>query len=144
MDRVLDALIGSAGSVIATAGSASPVPGEWTPGTVIGHLADVDHEVWSRRLQHMVHAQRNGEPAPHFEWWEPDGVDTTGRYEWLPLSECAVRYLHARVALVNFLRSLSEVDLQARAIHDTYGEVTVASMLERILAHDAEHRATLR
>ena len=136
---MLNTLVGSAGSVIAAAGSASAVPGGWTPGTVVGHLADVDNEVWAPRVRLMVESRRSGMATPSFAWWEPDPIETAHRYELLPLADCAVKFLHARSALVGYLRGLTAADWTATATHATFGVMTVQQCLERLLDHDVEH-----
>lgn len=143
MEHLLNTLVGSAGTVIATAGSASTVEGEWTPGTVVGHLADVDNQVWLPRLRLMIDAHRAGAAIPSFVWWEPDAVETARRYESLPLSDCAVTFMQSRAALVDYLRGLDASDWAATALHSTMGEMTVQALLERVLEHDIEHGQSL-
>jgi hypothetical protein len=41
-----------------------------------------------------------------------------------------------------FLKSLTEAERNAPAIHKTFGTITIESMLQVILNHDEEHRAT--
>ena len=142
-DEIRDRLIGSVGRLIARAGSSKPVPGEWTPGTVLGHVAEVDEQVWLARLNLMVHAARNAEGPPKFQWWEPDPVETAVRYEGWGLEGCAQRVLAARVNLVCRLKELTTEDWQARAVHATWGEVDVRGLLEHVFDHDEEHLASL-
>lgn len=142
-DDIRDQLIGSVGRLIARAGASKPVPGEWNPGTVLGHVADVDEQVWLARLNLMVTAARDGAEPPRFQWWEPDPVATAMRYESWELEDCAQRALEARVNLVCRLRELTAEDWLAKAVHGTWGEVDVRGLIDHTLEHDEEHLASL-
>ena len=74
-------LLMSADRVI-TAAEAAAIPADpdvdwWSPAVVVGHLSQVDLEVWLPRLELMVEA-RAGSSRPSFAWWEPD-ADATRR-----------------------------------------------------------------
>jgi len=118
-------------------------PGEWPPATVVGHLADVDDQVWGPRLARMLEAHRGGRPRPSFAWWEPDAEATAARYADVPLGAAIDRFLTTRAAFATELRALAPDEWAAAAFHATFGEMTVASLLREELAHDAEHRASL-
>jgi hypothetical protein len=76
----LIALIDSAKEVCDTAeksGRSDEFNGsEWTPAIILGHIVDVDKEVWMARFELMRQAQLSGAPAPRLQWWEPDAVIT--------------------------------------------------------------------
>ena len=132
----------AAGATAAQAPASTP-EGEWPAATVVGHLADVDDEVWRPRLALMLEAHRAGAPRPSFVWWEPDAQATAARYATVPLVAAIERFLATRAAFAAELRTLAPAEWAAKAFHATFGEMTVASLLREELGHDAEHRASL-
>jgi len=132
-------LVMSIDRMIESARGATPIEGEWPPATILGHVYQVDRDVWIPRLQVMVAAHRSGDQAPTFVWSEPDPQ----AFHALSLDEASATALHSRTELLMALRDLSDDDWNAVAIHDVFGEMTVTDMMLQVLAHDEEHRASL-
>lgn len=139
-------LLMSADRVITTAQRAvipdNPDDDWWSPATVVGHLSQVDLEVWVPRLALMVKA-RTGSPPPSFTWWEPDAARTRLAFAGLSADVAGARLLASRTSLLLKVRDLSDEDWSARAEHDTFGPIDVEGLMLQVLAHDEEHRATL-
>ncbi|MDP1851694.1 MAG: DinB family protein [Candidatus Planktophila sp.] len=114
----------------------------WAPAITIGHISDVDTEVWMARFELMVNAQLTGQTPPALAWWEPDGEKTAATYADFTLDESLALLHKSRTSMVVFLKSLTEAERNAPAIHKTFGTITIESMLQIILNHDEEHRAT--
>jgi hypothetical protein len=114
----------------------------WAPAITIGHISDVDTEVWMARFVLMVNAQRTGQEPPALAWWEPDGEKTATTYADYSLEESLALLHNSRDSMAVFLKSLTEDERNAPAIHKTFGTITIETMLQVILNHDEEHRAT--
>ena len=114
----------------------------WAPEITIGHISDVDTQVWMARFELMVNALRTGQEPPALAWWEPDGEKTAATYADYSLDESLALLHKSRKSMADFLKSLTEAERNAPAIHKTFGEITIESMLQVILNHDEEHRAT--
>lgn len=143
-DELIARIEASAEAIAAAARLAPPAAaGAWPPATIVGHLADVDAEVWNPRLGQMLVACRVGTAMPRFSWWEPDAAATAGRYARMPLEDAITLFLAGRAGIVTRLHGLSERDWAASARHDTFGLLDVAGLLRELLAHDDEHRASL-
>ena len=121
----------------------STVDGEWAPQVILGHLSQVDEEVWLHRIGLMVDAKRKAAPAPSFVWWEPDPVLTAERFANYSVQDAGAELMATRTKLLTTLRDLSEDDWSATASHDTFGEISITDLLLEFLGHDEEHRATL-
>ena len=139
-------LLMSADRVI-TAAEAAAIPAHpdvdwWSPAVVVGHLSQVDLEVWLPRLELMVEA-RAGSTQPSFAWWEPDADETRRAFGDLSTDDAAARLLASRTSLLLRVRDLSDDDWSARADHDTFGPIDVEGLMLQVLAHDEEHRASL-
>ena len=139
-------LLMSADRVI-TAAEAAAIPADpdvdwWSPAVVVGHLSQVDLEVWLPRLELMVEA-RAGSARPSFAWWEPDADATRRAFGALGIDDAAARLLASRTSLLLRVRDLSDDDWSARADHDTFGPIDVEGLMLQVLAHDEEHRASL-
>ena len=123
---------------------AGPSPeGEWGAQVILGHLSQVDEEVWLHRINLMVDAQGNNAEIPSFVWWEPDPVATEVRFGAVSVQDAGAELMSTRTKLLTRLRDLSETDWTAKARHDTFGEITITELLLEMLGHDEEHRATL-
>ena len=114
----------------------------WAPAITVGHIFDVDTQVWMARFELMVNAQRTGQAPPALAWWEPDGEKTAATYAEYSLDESLVLLHKSRESMAVFLNSLTEAERNAPAIHKTFGTITIETMLQVILNHDEEHRAT--
>lgn len=112
----------------------------WTPVIILGHLVDVDQEVWLARFRLMVEAMHKAESAPQLEWWEPDPVRTAEKYSVFSLAQIRQDLIASREGMVSYLRALPSTERLASADHRTFGKITIESMLQVILDHDAEHR----
>lgn len=135
----LAALQRSLADLLAAAQAAAVQPGLWSPAVILGHLSQVDDEVWSPRIVQMVDARHRGVSAPTFHWWESEPGTTEARFGSLTLAETSAELSRARGALVEQLAGLADDDWTAIAHHDTFGVVDVVGLVREILAHDHEH-----
>lgn len=139
-------LLMSADRIITAAQAAVPPAKQhgdaWPPATVVGHLSQVDQQVWIPRLALMVEARAGSEP-PSFDWWEPDAAQTRLDFAHVSADDAGARLLASRTSLLLRVRDLSDEDWGARAVHGTFGPIDVEGLLLQVLAHDEEHRETL-
>jgi hypothetical protein len=129
--------------LIASARAATPAAEGWPPAVVVGHIGDVDEQVWLPRLEQMVAARANGEACPSFPWWEPDAAQTLARHGHLRVDEAGANATGTRIRFVTRVRDLSPQDWTAQADHEAYGRIDVAGLLFAVLTHDEEHRGSL-
>jgi len=143
----LIALIDSANEICGVAeksGRSNQYDGsEWTPAIILGHIVDVDKEVWMARFEMMRQAQSSGAPIPQLQWWEPDAVMTAEKYSTQSFEEARNKLLASRESMVSYLKNLGVQERLAAAEHRTFGLITIESMLQVILDHDKEHQASL-
>lgn len=140
----LTQLMESASRLATTASESSQSEEGWTPATILGHVSDVDDQVWHARIHLMVDALRNALPIPKLMWWEPDADATELKYRDYSLEQGIARLYSSRAGIIQTLSNLSEEEWQASALHDTFGKLTVALLPEKILLHDEEHLESLR
>jgi hypothetical protein len=115
----------------------------WTPAIILGHLVDVDNEVWMARFEVMRQAQISEAPIPRMQWWEPDPVKTAEKYSKQSFEQARRNLIESRESMVSYLRNLSVHERTAAAQHRTFGSITIESMLQVLLDHDKEHQASL-
>ncbi len=137
-------LMDSASRLAAMAGESARSDEGWTPATILGHVSDVDEQVWHARIQLMVDALHKGRPMPSLMWWEPDARATELKYRDYSLEKAIARLYSSRTAMIETLSGLSDEDWGASASHDTFGTLTVTLLPEKILLHDEEHLESLR
>ena len=116
---------------------------EWTPAIILGHLVDVDKDVWMARFQLMQQTQASGAPIPQLQWWEPDPVVTGEKYSTQSFVEARTKLIASRKNMIDYLTGLSAHERAAAAEHRTFGLISIESMLQVILNHDKEHQASL-
>ena len=115
-----------------------PVPaGEWTPALVVRHLIAVEGEVWRARLASLV---VGGEP--HWSWVEPGPVTA---FPDATIDDVLEVFAQLRAGTVGYLRvfDLDEGGWERVGVHDTYGRLDVAGLLQLAIGHDEEHLASL-
>ena len=117
----------------------------WPAQVILGHLTQVDEEVWSERIRAILDANYN-ERHPggaNFPWWEPDPVATRERYMDQERSSVAADFLAMRTALLMLLKGLDAAIWQRTWHHEVRGELTLTDLVLWILEHDEEHRGSL-
>jgi hypothetical protein len=121
------------GAVAEAAGKPRPA-GEWSLNAVVGHLTQVEGEVWQARFRQMA-----VEENPYWEGWEPEGIDWEGLYGETPLKALLVEFAAARQESVAYLRSLPDEGWLRQGTHEVWGPVDVARLCREMLAHDEAH-----
>ena len=116
---------------------------EWTPAIILGHIVDVDNEVWMARFEKMRLAQSTDAPIPQLQWWEPDPVKTAEKYSKQSFEQARRNLIESRESMVSYLRNLSVHERTAAAQHRTFGSITIESMIQVLLGHDKEHQVSL-
>lgn len=116
---------------------------EWGPQVILGHLSQVDDQVWLHRINVMVDAHDRKADVPTFVWWEPDPLETQRLFESFTVQEAGAELMATRTKVLTRLRDLTEDQWQASATHDTFGQISVTDLLLELLGHDEEHRGTL-
>lgn len=140
---VFTELMASAGLIAETASGATWSDEGWSPITILGHVSDVDEQVWHARIHLMVSALHKGLPIPSLTWWEPDGEATELKYRDYSLEQAIARLFSSRSAIIDTLSNLSDDEWKASALHNTFGTLTVVLLPEKILLHDEEHLESL-
>ena len=142
-DNQVNALADSTQSLCQSASECDFKGEGWAPAITLGHIVDVDTEVWMARFELMVIALRSNQSPPQLASWEPDGEKTAEKYVSYTLAQSIELLKESRSLMLNYLKSLSIDERQASAIHMSFGNITIESMLAVNLNHDEEHRATL-
>ena len=141
---VLTDLMDSASRLAAMASESGRSDEGWTPVTILGHVGEVDEQVWHARIHLMVDTRRKGLAMPSLMWWEPNAQATELKYRDYSLEKAIARLYSSRAAIIETLSSLSHEDWGASASHETFGTLSVTLLPEKILLHDEEHLESLR
>ena len=133
--RELVALLGAARS---GALHRPPADGEWSPATVVGHLADAEL-VYSVRVRMALTADR-----PYLAAYDEDAwVRRFAELETDP-RESLARWRVLRDANVRLFASLDPAEWKLTALHADRGEVSVLHLADSMVAHDKDHLAQIR
>jgi hypothetical protein len=119
------------------------IPGEWPAQVVLGHVSQVDEQVWMPRIAQMCSALAAGGESPSFDWWEPDASATFERFKDMSLSETSALAMSVRTQLLSVVKELTPEQWSATAEHEAFGHIDIAGLIIQILTHDEEHRASL-
>lgn len=115
----------------------------WDAPTILGHVTEVDDQVWGARVDAMLAAHHDGSALPEFDLWEPDAIATAQRCAGTVTDERAAEFMAARTRLLGRFRGLTDEQWQARARHEEFGELRLGDIPLLVLRHDEEHRASL-
>jgi len=135
----LEALAVSVDELVAAARASAPPEGEWSPTLNLGHLSQVDDEVWAPRVRQMVEARHRSLASPTFSWWESAEGSTESRFSHYSLEESAAELSRSRRELIDLLARLSDDDWTAIAHHDVFGVIDIVGLVREVLAHDHVH-----
>ncbi|HEX2851444.1 MAG TPA: DinB family protein [Acidimicrobiales bacterium] len=115
-----------------------PGPDEWSPATVVAHLADAEL-VYSVRLRMVVTGDRPYLSAYDEDAWvrrfaelEPDAKESLARFRTL------------REANVRLLESLDETEWKLSGLHAERGEQSIAQIAQVMADHDRDHINQIR
>lgn len=133
--RELVALLGTARS---EAVHRAPADGEWSPATVVSHLADAEL-VYSVRIRMTLTSDR-----PYLAAFDENGwVRRFSELEHDP-KESLARWRALRDANVRVLESLEPEEWQLVGLHAERGEVSVARIADLLVEHDRAHLNQIR
>jgi hypothetical protein len=107
----------------------------WSVSTVVAHLIHCEHEDWMPRARHIL---RGDESVP-FPPFDREGHVRYKGSKTLP--QLLDEFARARVKGLGELRALKLTagDLERRAMHPTFGSVTLSELLTTWAAHDLTH-----
>lgn len=116
----------------------APAEGEWSPATVVSHLADAEL-VYSVRIRMTLTGDRPYLAAYDENAWvlrfaelEPDPKESLARWRSL------------RDANVRVLESLEPDEWKLHGLHPERGELSVAQIAQLLVEHDRAHLGQIR
>ena len=115
-----------------------PEPGEWSPATVVSHLADAEL-VYGVRMRMILTGDRPYIPAYDEGAW----VERFAELE-TDMKETLQRWRHLRDANLRVLDSLDADEWKLSGLHAEQGELTVGAVAALMAKHDAEHLDQIR
>lgn len=119
------------------------IPGEWPAQVVLGHVSQVDEQVWIPRIAQMCASLAAGGEPPSFAWWEPDATATYDRFIDMSLAEASALAMSVRTQFLSVVKELTADQWLATAEHEAFGQIDIAGLIIQVLTHDEEHRASL-
>lgn len=112
-----------------------PDPGEWSFRYIAAHLATVDEDCFMDRIV-RISAGENPHYAPYF--------NTGWDFSRFDLKDSLQHWSAARGEIFDLVRALSEEEWLLTGTHDSFGTITVGSVLQVMLNHDREHLEHLK
>jgi len=133
-DELRQAIAGMSAAEI----DAAPIPGKWSTRQIICHIADFE-PVYADRMKRVI-----AEENPPLLGGDPDLFAAKLAYDQRDLEEefqlmTAVRQHTARI-----LKTLSPEQFQRTGIHSRDGELSLATLLDRITNHIPHHIRLIR
>ena len=116
-----------------------PAPGEWSPVEIVCHLRDVELEVNQPRLAAFSAAEPPHLTALDTDPWadERDYLNQSG-------PEALSDFLEARVALLQELEVLNEIEWGRPAVHSLLGPTSLLELMGIATDHDFLHLAQIQ
>ncbi len=112
-----------------------PYPDQWSTAEVLNHLLDVEIQ-YLQRLQRVVGEKRPYLPAIH--------PDEKIQIPALSVHQLAAAFAQARVETAAFLQGLTLADWEKTAVHETWGEINLHMLVQRLIDHDNEHLSQMK
>jgi len=110
----------------------------WNAATIVSHLADSEL-IYGVRLRTAIAEPGGALPAFDEQAW----ADRFGPIDADPHTAVA-RFRAVRDANVAIVESISDDEWTRVGLHDELGELTVAQLVDRMVAHDKNHLDQLR
>jgi hypothetical protein len=111
-----------------------PAPERWTIVEVINHLADEEHEDFRRRFALTI-----TDPAAEWPPIDPQGAITERGYNDRELRASLDAFLEQRTRSLEWLDSLTDVDLDCQHEHPVFPPLKAGDLLVSWVAHDLHH-----
>ncbi|HET9425276.1 MAG TPA: DinB family protein [Gemmatimonadaceae bacterium] len=110
--------------------------GTWSPGQVVAHLVEAEHDLWIPRMKAIL----GGEAFPAF-----DREGSLRRWGTDSLDDLLDEFDRRRAGSLRDFRAIgpTEADLKRIGKHPEFGTVTLAQLLATWTAHDLIHLAQI-
>lgn len=116
----------------------SPADGEWSPATVVSHLADAEL-VYGVRIRMVVTADR-----PYLAAYDEGAWVRRFAEVEVDAKESLARWRALRDANLRILGSLEDDEWKLTGLHAERGEQSVVQIADLLVAHDRSHLAQIR
>jgi carbonic anhydrase/acetyltransferase-like protein (isoleucine patch superfamily) len=113
----------------------APAPGDWSALEVLGHLRDVDREVYLPRLERLLATEGGHEPDVDLRGW-----DAARGYRSEDPHRALAAWREARARLVSRLAPLGPAEWARFAFHSVRGPFPLGEMVRGWVEHDLGHR----
>jgi hypothetical protein len=112
---------------------------KWSINEHLGHLIDVDRDIWGPRIHTMIQI-RNA----YFENIDQDQLVKDHRWQDASLAELTAQLMRARWNNAILINALPEEAFVATAKHFDRGVITLQNIIEIMVDHDAHHLERIR
>jgi hypothetical protein len=111
-----------------------PADGAWSILEVVGHLLDEEVRDFRTRVRLTLE-----DPLQDWPKIDPEGWAVSERYNDRDLADVATKWTAERLASVQWLRGLTNVDWSKSNPHPQAGQLSAGDLLTAWAAHDALH-----
>jgi hypothetical protein len=112
---------------------------KWSLKELLGHLIDVDREIWGPRIERML-----AEEHPYFDSIDQDELVKKNRWNELDIAEITAQLMRVRWNYAVLVNGLNDNELARTGSHYSRGSMTVADVLRTLVEHDTQHLAEIR
>lgn len=121
------------------ADSKNPKSYKWSIREIVGHLIDVDRDIWGPRIERTL-----SEDVPYFENIDQDELVRKHGWNEIPLEDIIAQLMRVRWNLAVFINNLPDASLARTCHHFSAGILSVADILQILVDHDAHHLEQIR
>ncbi len=111
-----------------------PAPEKWNLLEIVCHLLDEERLDFRAKMRHIMER-----PEMEFEPIDPEGWVISHKYSERIFVTVLDDFLNERKISLEWLKTLTEEDLEKKMEHKVFGTVTVKHFLSNWLAHDYLH-----
>lgn len=122
-----------------SADSAGSPVGEWSNREILGHMVDTDRQIWWPRITALLENDR-----PFLQSLDPEELLAEHGWSEQPIANILAQFMQFRWNCAIRIKDLTLQDFARTGEHYEFGEISVANILEILIAHDAHYLAALR
>ena len=111
-----------------------PAADRWSIAEVMEHLSHVEGHGFRSRIDQMME-----EEAPEIKEYNQETFAAAGQYSGRNIEDSFDHWEDQRETNVEYLRSLTSDCLQRRGLHEKFGVITIADLLNEWAFHDLGH-----
>lgn len=118
----------------------APIDGKWSLKQTLGHLIDVDKDIWGPRIEHLLESV----VEPVWESIDQDALVQAHKWEEKSTDELCAELIRVRWNLAALINRLTPEELTRTGRHYSKGSLSIPQIVRLVAEHDDHHLFRVR